>query len=71
MSFHVSFHKPLLEPNHVIEPYMFQPVLHHILDGPNSNRISFDSSPDKGDFNMESNWEHGLVDIFLLYFAFL
>ena len=59
-----------MEPNRVKEPYMIEPVVHHNLDGPNSNISTFDSSQDESDCSMDRNWEHRLVVIFLLYFAF-
>ena len=43
---------------------MFQPFVHHNSEGANSNGGSFDSSPDEDDFNMDRNWEHGLVFTF-------
>ena len=46
---------------------MFHPVVHHNSDRPNSNESSSDISPDEDNVNMERNWEHGLVFIFLLY----
>jgi len=33
--------------------YDYQPVAHHNSDGSNSNKSSFDSSPDEDDFNIE------------------
>ena len=38
-----------------MEPHTIEPVVHHNLDGPNSNGSSFDSSQGKGDFNMDRN----------------
>ena len=60
-----------MEPNRVNKPYMIEPVVRHNSDGPNSNESSFHSSQDEYDFNrfnMDRNWEHGLVIIFILYF---
>ena len=60
-----------MEPNRDITPYMIEPVIHHNSDGPITGvTLTFDSSQDEGDFNMDKNWEHGLVIIFLIYFAF-
>ena len=49
---------------------MLQPVVHHNSDGPNNNGGSLHSSPDEDDFNMERNWESGVVCVFIFYFAF-
>ena len=51
--------------------HVFQPVVHHNSDGPNSNGSSFDSSTDEDDFSMDRNWEHGLVFIFYYTLPFL
>ena len=63
-----------MEPNRAIKPYMIEPVVHQNPDGPNrglnSNGRSFDSSQDEDDFNMDRNWEHRLITIFVLYFTF-
>ena len=60
-----------MEPNRVNKPYMFEPVVHHNSDGPNSNGSSFHSAQDEDDFNrfnMDRNWERGLGIIVILYF---
>ena len=59
-----------MEPNRVITPCIINPVAHHNSDRPNSDWSSIDLSQDEDHFNMDRNWEHGLVIIFPLYFAF-
>ena len=59
-----------MEPKRVIKPYMIEPVVHHNSDGPNSDGSYFDSSQDEDYLNMDRNWDHELVILFLLFFAF-
>ena len=60
-----------MEPYRDITPYMIEPVIHNNSDGPTTGvTLTFDSSQDEDDFNMDKNWEHELVIIFLIYFAF-
>ena len=67
----------MIEPECAFKPYMIEPVVHQNSDWPNSNRSSFDSSQDKGEFNhFTQGWGQGRVwegdkrffsDIFCIY----